>query len=182
MKKAKKGKAQITLAVMVVALAAAIGLNMKYSTEQESQINTSSKYLGQAEYVNAEVNSVEAETEDEDDYFKTLRSDRNKTRQETIDTLEELIDRTDIEKQEKQNAIDKLTAITLAAEQEASIETVLKAKGYKNVVAVIGEQDINIIIDKNPDAAGVQQIQDAVLSKTSFTAADIKIISSNENS
>lgn len=180
MKKAKKGKTQITLAIMVVALAAAVGLNMKYSAEQENSLNTSSKYLGQAEYVNAEVSSEVKDTEN--DYFKTLRNDRNKTRQDAIDTLEEIVDRTDVTDEEKKSAIDKITALTETAEKEASIETVLKAKGFKNAVVVIGEKDVNVIIDVSPDSAATLQIQDAVLSKTDFTTADIKIIASNENS
>ena len=68
MKKGKVfGKTQIALAIMVVALGTAIWLNMKYSTVSTStNTNTSSKYLGQAEYVNAEV-------EQEEDIVNNLR-------------------------------------------------------------------------------------------------------------
>ena len=72
-------------------------------------------------------------------------------------------------------------ALATAAEQESAIETVLKAKGFSSVVAVIGEKDINIIIEGTSDAKKIAQIQDTVLSKTSFTAADIKIISASDN-
>ncbi|MBP3390823.1 MAG: SpoIIIAH-like family protein [Clostridia bacterium] len=180
MKKAKKGKTQLALAVMVVALAAAIGLNMKYSSNDTDKADTSSKYLGQAEYVNAEVENQNKSEENQ--YFKTLRSDRNKTREEALDVLEELIGKTELTTEEKKSATDKAAALAAAAEKEAAIETVLKAKGFKNVLVVIGEKDVNVIIDAALDTAKTQQVRDAVMSKTDFTAADIKIIASNENS
>ena len=181
MKKSKSGKTQIALAVMVVALAAAVGLNMKYSAEQENGTNASSKYLGQAEYVNAEVSSQTDDKAEEKDYFVQLRNDRNKAREEAIDIIEDTLDRSDLTTEEKQSAVDKAAALATAAEQEAAIETVLKAKGFGSVVAVIGEKDINIIIDEASDAKKITQIRDVVLSKTSFTAADIKIISASDN-
>ena len=180
MKKAKKGKTQLALAVMVVALAAAIGLNMKYTADEQNKADTSSKYLGQAEYVNAEVDNQSKDEEKE--YFKNLRSDRNKAREEALDIIEELLGRTNLTEEEKKSATDKATALAAAAEAEASIETVLKAKGFKNALVVIGERDVNVIVDTAPDTSKTLQIQDAVLSKTDFTAADIKIISADENS
>lgn len=181
MKKGKGGKTQIALAVMVVALAAAVGLNMKYSADQEKGVNTSSKYLGQAEYVNAEVDSEKEETQTEKDYFVKLRNDRNKAREDALDIIEETLQRTDLTEEEKKNAVDKVAALAAAAEQESAIETVLKAKGFSSVVAVIGEKDVNIIIEGTSDTKKIAQIQDTVMSKTEFTAADIKIISADDN-
>lgn len=181
MKKGKGSKTQIALAVMVVALAAAVGLNMKYSADQGKGVNNSSKYLGQAEYVNAEVSSQQDDKAQEKDYFVKLRDDRNKAREEALDIIEETLDRTDLSGEEKKNAANKAAALATAAEQESAIETVLKAKGFSSVVAVIGEKDINIIIEGTSDAQKIAQIQDTVLSKTSFTAADIKIISASDN-
>ena len=62
MKKGKViGKSHIALAVMVVALAGAVWLNMRYSNEEgKDTSNSSSKYLGQAEYVNGEVEGEES--------------------------------------------------------------------------------------------------------------------------
>ena len=176
MKKTKRGKTQIALAVMVVALAAAIGLNMKYSAEQEKKTDTSSKYLGQAEYVNAEVDIEDTEA----DYFKKLRADRKKARDEALDILEETLNNANLSEADKKITLDKVNALTLAGDREAAIETVLKAKGFKNVVAVVGEKDVNVIIDGTDDATKIAQIQDAVLSQTPFTSADIKIISADE--
>ena len=176
MKKAKRGRTQVALAVMVVALAAAVGLNMKYSAEQEKETDTSSKYLGQADYVNAEVDIEDSES----NYFKTLRSERKKAREEALDLLEESLNDSNLSESERKTATDKINELALAGDKEAAIETVLKAKGFKNVVAVIGESDVNVIIEGTSDATKIAQIQDAVLSQTSFGVADIKIISADE--
>lgn len=173
MKKAKRGKTQIALAVMVVALAAAVGLNMKYSAEQEKVGDTSSKYLGQAEYVNAEVQNQTAEK----DYFKQLRADRKNAREEALDILEETLSRTNLTDEEKKTALEKTNALALASDREAAIETVLKAKGFTNVVAIVGEKDVNVVIEGTSDAVKIAQIQDAVMAQTPFSSADIKIIS-----
>lgn len=177
MKKAKRGKTQITLAIMVVALAAAVGLNMKYSAEQDKGTDTSSKYLGQAEYVNAEV----SDEGDEKDYFKNLRTERKKARDAALEILEETLDRDNLSQEERKAALDKTNALALAGDREAAIETVLKAKGFKNVVAVVGEKDVNVIIEGTSDAVKIAQIQDVVMAQTPFTSADIKIISADEN-
>lgn len=177
MKKAKRGKTQITLAIMVVALAAAVGLNMKYSAEQDKGTDTSSKYLGQAEYVNAEV----SDDSDEKDYFKNLRTERKQARDAALEILEETLDRDNLSQEERKAALDKTNALALAGDREAAIETVLKAKGFKNVVAIVGEKDVNVIIEGTSDAVKIAQIQDVVMAQTPFTSADIKIISADEN-
>ena len=178
MKPAKKiKKAHVALAVMVIALGAAVWLNMKYGAvgAEPSSQETSSKYLGQAEYVNAQVSGVA----EEDSYFASLRADRKKARDEALDIIDETLGRDDLTEAERQQALDRSAAISEAAEQEAAIETVLKAKGYENVLAVIGEQDINVIIKGELTAAVSAQIRDAVFSYTDFEASQIKIISAD---
>lgn len=178
MKPAKKiKKAHVALAVMVIALGAAVWLNMKYGavgSEPQNQ-NTSSKYLGQAEYVNAEVSNLP----EEDNYFATLRADRKKARDEALEIIEETLGRNDLTETERRQALDRFSAISEAAEAEASIETVLKAKGHENVLVVIGETDVNVIIKGELTAAVSAQIRDAVFSYTDFEAAQIKIISAD---
>lgn len=183
MKKTKKfTKAHVTLAIMLVALVAAVGLNMKYSVEGGDSKNSSSKYLGQADYVNASVDSESANKTEESTYFKNLRNDRTKAREEALDILEETLENKELSEDERKAAVEKSKALATAAEKEGAIETLLKAKGFKNVLAVIGEKDVNIIVDKAPDETAVTRIQDAVVSQTEFNVANIKIITAEENS
>ncbi len=176
MKKGKTfSKGHIALAVMVVALAAAVWLNMKYSGAiTEAEADTPSKYLGQAEYVN---NSVTGESKEDNSYFASLRDDRDKARDEALDIIEETLNRKDLTEPERATALEKSATLAQAADREGVIETVLKAKGFSKVVAVIGEKDINVIIGaKALEAAETAQIKDAVVSQTDFSVNNIKII------
>lgn len=174
MKKTKKfSKGHIALALMVAALAGAIWLNMEYTTASTEPPNdSSSKYLGQAEYVNA---SPQAES-DEESYFTTLKQERADSREESLNILEEALDRSDLTPAEREELLKKVGDISARAETEATIETVLKAKGFGEAVAVIGDDGVNIIVSSELNSARTAQIQDAVLSAGEFTLSDIKII------
>lgn len=179
MKKGKVfGKTQIALAVMIVALGTAIWLNMEYSAvPTANNSDASSKFLGQAEYVNAEV-----EEEDLTDiYFAKLKKERKEAREESIGIIEESLANTNLSADDREKLLLKSENFAERTEKEAAIETILKAKGFYYVVVVIGDEDVNIVIlsDKleNSETA---QIRDAVMSQTDFNASKIKIITMTE--
>lgn len=185
----KKGKvftkSQVALAVMVVALAGAVWLNMKYSSNDINTTDTSSKYLGQAEYVNGTVSNAVDDLRGQtpaEKYFNSLRSDRLKSRNEAYEMLEETISKTNLSEEEKKTAIDLSAELSARTEKEAAIETLLRAKGFSASLAIIGDKDINIIIkcDEILPAQTVQ-IQDAVTSQTNFTPAAIKIVAMSDS-
>ena len=71
MKKGKVlGKSQLVLAVMIVALGAAVWLNMRYQPNEN-------KYLGEAEFVDGAAGSESLETSaNAEDYFTKSRRER----------------------------------------------------------------------------------------------------------
>ena len=76
MKKGKVfSKSQLTVAVMLVALGAAVWLNSKY-------LPSSTKYLGETSYVSntSSQQSVETSAKAEQDYFTSAKSEREKNR------------------------------------------------------------------------------------------------------
>lgn len=186
MKKGKVfGKSQIAMAVMVVALAGAIWLNMRYSDGSEvASADSSSKYLGQAEYVNNELDGDEAgaDSDPAEVYFSRLRADRLKSREDAYAMIEESLKNTDLSEENKKAALDKATELSMRTEKEAAIETLLKAKGFSTVIAIIGDEDVNIVV-KNDEMLPAQtvQIQDAVTSQTDFAISQIKIVSMSES-
>lgn len=176
MKKGKVfGKTQIALSVMVVALGAAIWLNMEYSSVSTStDTNTSSKYLGQAEYVNAE--AIEQENSVEN-YFSKVKKERRQSRDEAVGIIEESLSDANISVEEREKLLLKSEMLAERTEKEAAIETILKAKGFSYTVAVIGDEDINVIVlsdELNPSETA--QIRDAVMAQTDFSAGKIKVI------
>ncbi len=184
MKKGKVfGKSQIALAVMVVALAGAVWLNMRYSGEStEASGDTPSKYLGSASYVNGEASEEDNTASDPVGvYFSRLRSDRLKTREDAYATLEESLKSTDASEDSKKTALDRMTVLAARTEKEAAIETLLRAKGFEYSVAVIGDEDINVVVEgEDLTSAEILQIQDAAISQTAFAVNQVKIVAMSE--
>ncbi len=177
MKKGKVfGKKQLTLAVMAIALCGAVWLNMEYSAGSgiKDETEPTASYLGQAQYVNGSVENAE---KDNTDYFEKIRKERNEKRSEAIDELEDTIADAKIGNDVKKSAVDKLAELTARMDTEASIEALLKAKGFKDVLAVIGDNDINITVktEKLVESETLQ-IQDIAVSQSGFSLEKVKII------
>ena len=172
----KKGKVftkgHLTVAVMVVALGAAIWLNSKY-------LPASTKYLGEASYVStsSDEDSVQTSAKVETDYFTTAKSDREKSRKEAIETIEETLNSDKLTDEDKKTAISKTEQIAENLKTEINIENLLKAKGFEKALAIISDEEINIVISSDGlTTANTLQIQDIVTSQTKIDLSKIKII------
>lgn len=181
MKKGKVfGKRHITLAVMVVALAAAVWFNMEYSVSGIGTDSNSSKYLGQAEFVSNDAVESAVETgakPQEEDYFTTVKTQREDTRKNQLEMLEETLNDATLSDDVKKEAVSRKSEITAQMENESAIETLLTAKGFDKVVAVMSDSGVNIVVKKEKlSDAETLQIQDAVMSQTGITLENIKIV------
>ena len=175
MKKGKVlGKGQLTVAVMLLALGAAIWLNTKY-------LPSNSKYLGEASYVSNTTdndNVVETAAKAEStDYFTTEKKNRENARKEAIETIEETLKSDKLSDEDKKSALAKIEKIGDNIEKESNIESLLKAKGFKNALAVIGDSGISIVVkSEGLTSAQTLQIQDVVTNETGIELGKIKII------
>ncbi len=173
MKKGKVlGKGQLLLAVMVVALGAAVWFNMKYAPTTDNK----TKYLGEAEYVD-NVSGEAVETSAKADYFTTAKKERDDARDETQAQLEQTIKTAGGNSDTVAAAADKAAGIAAQRTAEANIESLLKAKGFTDAVAIIGDNDINIVVRGDSlTATQTLQIQDIASAQSGFTADKIKIL------
>ena len=180
-KKSVFGKKQVLMAGLVLALAGAVWLNMEYSTGAGGFVNTNStssvKNLGDTQYVVSEEDGEVAAVGAETNYFKTVRAEREATRKEAIALLKETVENVKADEAAKTEAGKKMSEIALRIEKEASIETLVKAKGFEDAVVVIGEEGVNVIV-KGEELLSSQtlQIQDAVMSETEISLEKIKIV------
>ncbi len=170
MKKGKIiGKKQIIIGVMVLSLAVAVGLNMKYAGNMFDGASSSKpENLGDSVYVNAKV---------EEDSFEELRSERTKTRNEAIELLDETINNVKSDNTAKKAAQDAKTAMALRMEKESTMESLIKAKGFKDVLVVLSDKEANIAVkcDKLLDSETLQ-IQDIAVSQSGLSLENIKIV------
>lgn len=176
MKKGKVlGKSQLVLAVMVVALGAAVWFNMKYSPSVDGN---GTKYLGEAEYVDgAAEGETLATSGSADDYFTTAKKERTESRAVLKEELAEIIKSAGNNAESVKSAVDKSASIAARQTAESNIETLLKAKGFNESIAIIGDSDINVVVRAdNLTAAQTLQIQDVAKAQSGYSVDKIKIL------
>lgn len=176
MKKGKVfGKRHVVLTLMVLALGAAVWLNMKFSSTE--------KYLGQAtlvsneEVVEGEAIQTAAKVDGEADYFETAKKDRQKALDEAQEMAEETLKSANASSSEREAAVKTINLIASRIEKANNIETLIKAKGFDNALVVIGESDVSVVV-KSEGLTTTQtlQIQDVVTSYTQVPLSNIKIV------
>ena len=172
MKKGKVfGKGQIIAGLMVIALGAAIWLNVKFTSGE--------KYLGEATYVdNSSSKTVQTSAKaDTTDYFKTAAKDREKALNEAQEVIAETLKSDKLSDSEKQELVAKTNRLASKIEQANNIETLLKSKGFRQAVAVIGDKNINIVVKSDGlTTSQTMQIQDIVTDHTDISLENIKIV------
>lgn len=165
----------IIMTGLVLALAAAIYLNWQYSGGNNIAENTSSRddaTLGQSVYVNKNISSA-----NESDYFTTTATQREKSRNDTIAELDDVINDTKSSNEAKRKAEDNKNTIISNMEKESNIETLVKAKGFEKCIAVVNENSVNVIVRANElTSAQTIQINEIVSEQSGFSSENIKII------
>ena len=179
------GKKQVLMAGLMLALAGAVWLNMEYSSGAGGFVGTtnnsstvSDKNLGDTQYVlNEDEGEITETAASQADYFTTARSDRKKARDEALSILKETANDVKASQADKTKANERIAQIASEIEKESAIESLIKAKGFDEAVAVIGEDNITVIV-KSEELLASQtlQIQDAVVSQTDFSLEKIKIV------
>lgn len=176
MKKGKVfGKHHVVLALMVMALGAAVWLNMKFSSTE--------KYLGQATLVNdSEISTGEAvqtaaKAEQSTDYFETAKKDRQKALNEAQELVEESLKSANATDAEREKALKTTADIAARIEKANNIETLLKAKGFEKAVVIISDTEVSVVV-KSEGITTTQtlQIQDIVTAQTQTPLSNIKIV------
>jgi stage III sporulation protein AH len=190
----KVWRRNLVVLTVIVFVGAAAYLNYNYGSEAAG---AAQKILGQSELVSGEsdTDAVEASSgtssdtaktdggdKDAGDYFSTARL----TRQEARDKAKALLEEAAGEKGATQDVLDKASAgIKTLADQtvrEASIENLVKAKGYSDCVAFLNDGSISVVVaagEGGLSSTDVVKITDIVLEETGFTADQIKIMEAN---
>ena len=101
---------------------------------------------------------------------------REQVRAENKETLQGIIDNTNLSDAEKQRAVDQLVQMTEIAEQEAAIETLMASKGFSESVVSLDADSADVVVkaDELTDANRAQ-IEDIVTRKTEIAPENIVI-------
>lgn len=163
------GKRQMVLALLAVVLAGAVYLNWRVGGSAQVSDVSSQVSLGDAQFVNAQANNSA--------YFTAARTERQTARADSMAELKEIAENKSVDEDARKEASEKSLALASAADTEASIESLIKAKGFKDCIAVIGTDGISVVV-KSGDLldSQIMQIKDIVMSQTEFDEASIKIM------
>ena len=101
---------------------------------------------------------------------------REQVRAQNKETLQALIDNTNISEEEKQSAVEQMVRMTQIAEQELAIETLMASKGFSESVVNLTEDSADIVVNAEElTDANRAQIEDIVTRKTEIAPENIVI-------
>lgn len=179
----KKGKVfskkHIVVATLAICLAAAVWLNMRFSTLPTKDTDeTNGGSLEQGQYLSDETPGTAVQVSTGVTYIKQARAERDTTRETAVSDIKTTVEKTDTDDKTKKEALQTVAKITENAQKEVNVETVIKAKGFEDALVMIADDSVTVIVPTD-SLLGSQtlQIQDAVTSQMDIDLEKIKIIS-----
>lgn len=121
--------------------------------------------------------STDATANSENDYFASVALTRQQSRDEAIDVLSLVVASSDTDAETKAEAQAQISAIATDIQNEANIETLVKAKGFEECVAVIGDNSVSVIVKaESLLAKETAQILSIVYETTGISPENVSII------
>lgn len=121
--------------------------------------------------------NVDGTVSDMDSYFAMAAIDRSRARDEAMEVLSQITASTDATEEAKAEAYAAIEQMALDIENEANIETLLKAKGFEECVAVISNHAATVIVRSDGLLPSqLSQITEIVWEQAGISPADITVI------
>lgn len=112
-----------------------------------------------------------------ENYFTATALNREEARDEALDVLKLVAESEDSSEAAKTEATAKISKIAVDIQNEANIESLVKAKGFEECVAVISEDSVSVIVKaESLKAAEAAQIFTIVYETTGISPERISIV------
>ena len=162
----------IAIFTMVILIGVAVYVNYKLFYDP-----TSSMGFGENNMENNADGSQTTGTDESNDYFTATALNRQQSRDEAIDVLKLVADSEEATVEAKAEANAKIAKIATDIQNETNIETLVKAKGFEDCVAVISDDAVSVIVKaESLKAAEAAQILTIVYETTGVSPERISII------
>lgn len=144
----KFGIRNLVIALSVLLIGAAVYVNWaifggnKADTDANANVGTG----GNSAIVGNGTNVGGTDVNENTDYFAASQIERQRARDEAIEVLQGVVDDATSLDAAKEQALADIAAIAANIEVEANIESLIKAKGFEECVAVISGDKANIVV------------------------------------
>ncbi|MEF9959701.1 MAG: SpoIIIAH-like family protein [Niameybacter sp.] len=110
-------------------------------------------------------------------YFAEEKMLREQSRAKQIETLNEYVADPNLDKESKSKAANDLLTIQERIEKETGAESLLRAKGFKDVFVRMDADTVDVVVNKEEALTDgeIAQIEEIVQRKTGYTVGQIKI-------
>lgn len=193
-------KNQIIVTMLAVLIAVAGYLKYSENSEPVKQVNSSYDSVYSDDDLvsgNSDIESMDEDLEETrtgtpgeailtngmsmSSYMTQARLNREQTRSKNKETLLEVINNQAVTDKEKKKAVKSMVKISDRSEMENTMETLLKAKGFSDIVITISDEQADVIVSgQELDESKRAQIEDVIKRKTGFGADMITITPANE--
>lgn len=165
------GKRQLILAGLVVVLGVAVYLNWEFSQNDINLGNLDGKVYGETQETGVQI------SETGEEYFSQARLNRKKTRDEAIESVKTMLTDKSLTDAQKAQINQKAVELAQISQCEATIEELVKAKGFRECVAFINDETASVVVSSSGlTDEQAAQIFDIVLSKSKISSENINIV------
>ena len=113
----------------------------------------------------------------DENYFTATALNRQQSRDEAIDVLKLVSESNESSEEAKAEATAKIAQIATDMQNENNIETLVKAKGFAECVAIISDNSVSVIVSADElKAAEAAQILAIVYDTTGISPENVSII------
>lgn len=176
----KQWKKNMVAAAVLVTVCTGIYLNWLYTDQQTAAeltdtVNAEKVLSDDLLAMDEEVLGEELNTAT--DYFAAVRLSRQQARDNALDLLQEAMAYDDTTKaQESSQQLDEIVQTALS---EATIESLIIAKGYTDCVAYMSNDGVSVAVaapEGGLQTADVAVIADIVMTQSEYTLDDIRVV------
>ena len=170
-----KGVKSAVLVTAVLLIGLAVYLNYRWFYDPASSLGYGENNM-EDNYSDSQQTGSDQQTEE--NYFAAVSLSRSQSRDEAIEVLKLVVENAEATEEAKAEAAERISQIALDIQNEANIETLVKAKGFEECVAVIGEDSVSVVVSaaEGLQATEVAQIMSIVFETTGISPEKVSVV------
>ncbi len=178
----RSGKRAVAVLCSLVLIGSAVALNFVLFTEEAGTPDSGKGQLAvdlSAVTDGGDSVPTAGEGDPEEDYFATVSLGRRQARDEAMEVLLEVTNDENATAEAKSIASADINRIALDIEREGTIESLVKAKGFEECVAIVNGESASVIVGGDTLTPGeAAQISEIVYEAAGIVPANLKIVES----